>query len=1699
MDFDTLIRKRASLKGKLTVFKKYVANVEDVYLNKVISNQTDLLELEQRIDKFQNVINEFESVQGEIDVITENLDVEITERSVFESEYFSILSRSKCILLANNQSSTSSNNGVMSAQNTVRNIHNIKLPVIPMPKFDGNYENWLEFRDTFESLIHKDNTLEDAYKFHYLRGSLTGGARQIIASLEFSSENYKTAWELICNRFNNNRILVQNHLKGLFNVKKVSEPSSHSIRRILDEITKHLRALRTLNEPTDHWDTLIIYLITTKLDNETLREWEENKSNFEKPTLINFNEFLKNRADLLESLEDRHRGKTNKITHEPKSFVVSNASCVFCKSNHHIQECPEFLKLSITDRYNQAKKCRLCLNCLRFGHMLKQCRSMSCKHCKGRHNSLLHNNVGGSVSGEGNQNPQERPESVNLSAVSSLSHATVILATVCIHVRDKYNNIKKARALLDVGSQSSFITAELCNLLDLPQEHVDIKVSGLSEVRSNVNKRVFVNVESRVNKFSAKLSCLVISKITGNIPNVKLDVKSLNVPRHLELADPEFCIPSKVDMLIGADLFWQLICVGQIQLSQGAILQKTRFGWIVAGPVQASVVRSNNIQCNTSQSIDAQLTKFWETEECPAKALLSKEELQCENSFVANTVRNSDGRFIVTLPLKASPEKLGESKLQAEKRFLSLERKLHHNEQLRQMYMGFMREYEALGHMTKVEKIDESPISYYMPHHGVTREDSITTKLRVVFDASAPTSTGVSLNNIQMVGPTIQDDLLSIILRFRQHKYVFSADIAKMYRQVWVKPEQRTLQRILWRENSNDPLSVYELNTVTYGTAAASYLAIRCLFQVGNDYEDVKPEVSRVIKRDFYVDDCLTGTDDLEQSAILCRELTCALKNSGFELRKFCSNHPAVLKYVESENLDKPVTLGNDENAKTLGLFWICKADKLIYKINQNFSKRVTKRTILSEISQIFDPLGLLSPCIIMAKIILQELWSEKLGWDETIPTFLHTKWLQIRNEMSLLNRLQIPRKITCNLPKQIEIHGFCDASSRAYGACIYVKTTNEAGDTHVKLLCAKSKVAPLKTQSIPRLELMGAVLLAKLTEKVQSSLSSPIDKTYYWCDSSVVLAWLKTTPNLLHVFVANRVAAIQETTEGGEWRHVPSTDNPADYISRGTLPRALLSLNTYWHGPVWLQDHENLWPPSIISKQDLPELKQTINTCHAATILEGVVVIENYSNLSKLERVVAYCLRFVNNCKNKENRMTGPLSSKEICQAVIILVKISQRESFASEIACLKRNTPIEKNRLSRLSPFIDENGILRVGGRLSQSHFTYDKKHPILLCSKHHLTKLIFRRQHERLLHAGPQHLLASIRDKFWPLLGRNLARKTVHQCVRCFRTSPTNVNPIMGDLPSTRVKPTPPFYVTGVDYAGPFLIKDRRGRGSKLHKAYISLFVCFSTRAIHLELVSDLTTESFIAAFRRFVSRRGKPFQIYSDNGTNFKGANLELKRLSGFLRANSENVENFLTSEGILWKFIPAYSPHFGGLWEAGVKATKSHLLRIAGNASLTFEHFYTMLVQIEAVLNSRPISPLSSDPADLNPLTPAHFLIGREILSVADPDVRDIPRNRLSHFQQIQQLYQQFWSRWSREYISELQQRSKWLVERGKLNLNDMVVIKEDNQPPLKWALGRVIAIHPGRDGVARVATIKTSAGLIKRGFSKICPLPINAV
>ena len=598
-------------------------------------------------------------------------------------------------------------------------------------------------------------------------------------------------------------------------------------------------------------------------------------------------------------------------------------------------------------------------------------------------------------------------------------------------------------------------------------------------------------------------------------------------------------------------------------------------------------------------------------------------------------------------------------------------------------------------------------------------------------------------------------------------------------------------------------------------------------------------------------------------------------------------------------------------------------------------------------------------------------------------------------------------------------------------------------------------------------------------------------------------------------------MAQIQHATDVNYWRHIAGVDNPADDISRGLNPLDLLQCKRWWNGPKWLSLTPDCWPISTPAKNETRAIVE--ETRKVPLVVMTVVQVSFcdelfslYSSFSKLRRVTAFFLRFIRSSRERaslrrsnpdtyiskgaQNRPVHPLTTVELQRAELLLCRLAQQQSFAEEISNLTNGERVSKSsKLKWLKPFIDQDNILRVGGRLSNAALSDFTKHPIVLSAKHPLSTLLTSFFHLKLLHAGPQLLLATLRQKYWILGGRNLSKSVFHHCHTCFRSKPTLVQQCTADLPASRVSPTRPFSVCGLDYCGPFMLKSPV-RNRSPTKAYVAIFVCFATKAVHIELVSDLTTTAFLAALRRVVSRRGRIVELHSDNATTFKGASHALNRIYQMLKTDETDRDRIFSWCGeneIKWKFIPPRAPHFGGLWEAAVKSAKKHLLKTIGNSSLGYEDMITLLAQVEMCLNSRPFTPMPSEPSDLEVLTPGHFLVGSNLQAVPEADIRRIPDNRLKSYELVQKHLQNIWARWYPEYLQQLQSRAtKGCNPPVAVEVDRIVIVKEDNVPPANWPLGRITQLHPGKDGVVRVVTLRTALGKhIVRPVARIALLP----
>lgn len=1624
------------------------------------------------------------------------------------------LIRSKLSMFVEQNNATVNNSvGPSAATNAVNDI---KVARLSIKKFNGDAECWESFRDNYTHSFHLRANMPNVVKFQHLKSLLEGEAEELIRNIVLTDGNYQAAWKLLTDRYQNQKFLIHTHMKNLFN-QTVCKEYADDLRKLLTKTTSTLQALKNLNCPVEHWDDWIVYLVVERIDAETRKLWEQSQSqNDENFKWEDLDQFLQARVRSLESIGQckplNNRTKLNIVqranvsvkSHQASSTVPvsskSKRSCADCNRNHPIRYCHTFQRRNPEERRSIIIREKLCFNCLGYNHLAESCPSnQRCRQCNEPHHSLLHIPTNNSVT----VSTMHARDSIKV--INNPHNQTILLATAYVNVTSGDGKIIKLRALLDSGSQASFISQAAVKLLRLPKRRVNVDVTGVGSVfGGTVTSSVSLHFSSCVNEFNATINALVLPIISKPLQNLTININTQCHIHGLKLADPSFSQPNEIDLLLGADIYGQLMLDG---IRRGSYhkptAQNTVLGWVLLGPIN-QYEPINNIcskQWNVfSCTVEQQLQKFWELEEVAAERFLTSDEHACEDHFVRTHTRDVDGRFIVRLPFINDHVELGNSYNSAVHRQHQLERRFAQNVNLQKQYCDFMDQYFSLNHMELVEDSATSANVCYIPHHAIFKENSTSTKLRVVYDASHKTTNNKCLNEQMHSGPKLQQELTAIITRWRKHAVVFAADIEKMFRQIKVDKRDQDLQRIVWRSSTTERMQSYRLTTVTYGTTAAPYLAIRSLRQLALNESKRFPIGSHIALNDTYVDDVLSGSHDVPSALEAQSQIRCLFQSGGFTLKKWASNCEALLTHLPQNYIEcsLPLNFDADENLKMLGIQWNPATDDFSY----NFPAMSTimppnKRCILSDVAKLYDPLGWLAPSVLIAKTFFQKLWTLGLGWDDPLPTDLANRWLEYRESLLHLKPIKIPRWLKCSSNGVIyELHGYCDASNIAYAAVVYLRIVNSNGHIDVTLLASKTKVAPLKTITIPRLELCGAVLLAKLINNIKKIIDIADVTTYAWTDSTVVLCWIRSLPSRWSIFVANRVTEIQSRLSPECWNHVVSEMNPADCASRGVMPNVLKDHDLWWNGPKWLHCPAATWAavPTIVETDD--ELRKKVISVNQSNHIYQLQLINDVSDWQRLLRITAYCLRFCSNLrKAAANRFFGCLLTSELLAARTLWVKLIQMQNYSNELATLNAGATIgKKSSIIALNPIIDSDGILRVGGRLGNSSIPYDQRHPIIIPKKSKMSTLIIKHAHHSTLHGGTQLTLSYIRRIFWLTDGRNETRRFIQSCTRCIRYRARPLAQKMADLPACRITPSRPFMHTGVDFSGAIMVRSSRGRGHHASKAYICVFVCMVTRAIHIELVSALSSAAFIAAYKRFTARRGICSDLYSDNGTNFVGAEAELRK--AFKEAKTaSHISSELANIGTTWHFSPPLSPHFNGISESGIRSIKHHLRRIVGESTLTFEEMCTFLAQVEACLNSRPLYPLTNDPNDVIALTPGHFLIGEAPTTVPEPNFLQIPVNRLSRWQLLQQKLQSFWKRWSVEYLHHLQQRQKWRTSERNLKVGDLVIIKDDNVPPGKWALGRVTEVHPGADDKVRVASVRQHNTISKRPIVKLILLP----
>lgn len=1704
------------------------------------------LELEDAIEDFDKRLHSVDDAQSavELELDEENLEAEIDGADEFRRKIRAprILAAQKLVDIVKEQAEANPTE----QGSTGKSLSNVRLPSLELPKFSGELTEWQSFWDRFVALVD-DSDIPVISKFSYLLSLLDGEAKSVIKGLALTTANYAVACTMLKERFGRSERIIFAHIQALLGVsvglsiKPQGPKYVSSLWKLQDDLLTHIRSLKALGVSGDQFGVVLTPVILSRLPHDIRMEWSREGSGHESDLewLLKF---------LQQEIERRERSETFKevsavkaegraavaVDSEKKSTALALQSvsdvglglsgvvqCSFCNKKHKSEKCFAILKLSIPEREEKIKSGKLCFRCLNKGHISRGCMA-KCTKCNGGHNILCckgnlsnqnnakctsdfssefnNNGIGpmGSESkgsyvnhvGVAHSGPRHRPRPNE----NKVNQTFSVLQTATITVYSETGASHKATLLFDTGSDKSYVSSNFVKKVKpkwLSSEPISYTAFGGSKSANGISNVYDLKLLDRSNIVHS-LSAVEIPTICTPLIRPCVPNELLNAFSGIELADnyKDKCHLT-VDILVGLDAYWKFMNPGNFYKVEGLIAQESVFGWVLSGAW--SVYSNNKIVSPQLLSIgnvsDATLHNFWNLESIGISSNEAISNCMTADPVLkqfSDTVTCNDGRYTVSLPWKSNASKqnlLNNEKL-ARKRFESLNYKLDKDPNLKEQYNAVFKVYEEEG---IVEEVPPSEIvcpypTYYLPHRPVVRENSTSTKVRPVFDASAVGYNGLSLNDCLNSGPSLIPNLVEILMRFRRWKVALTADITKAFLQIVVQREDRDVHRFLWK--CYDTVRVMRFTRVPFGNKSSPFLLNATIKHHLESFPS--SEIVEELKDNLYVDDWLSGADSDEEGCVKFNKARAILSKASMSLTKWNSNSKTLRDQFNQScnNYDE------SEAMKILGMQWLSSVDcfafdGLNFGLHDKFVS--TKRAVLSAIARLFDPLGLISPFTMLAKILFQDIWRLGLGWDEVLPSEMQSQFQSWVKGTESLKSWKIPRcyfeNVSWKSISGLEIHGFGDASEKGYGACVYLRIPLQDGSFKVSLVVAKGKVAPIKRVTIPRLELLGALLCCRLVVFVKAALRLGDHVLYRcWTDSQVALCWIRGDPSRWKMFVSNRVVEIQSLTPPSHWYHCPGMDNPADIISRGMFAERLMSSSLWLYGPPWLSGPDFPQEKSLESPSEENYDNDEVVVCVAVMPPPNLFDIKRWNNFSKALNIVAWVLRFINNSQPGCIPFYGPLTYDEITKAKSKLFYSVQQDVYSREVAALKAGKVIHKgSSLNKLDPIVDAEGLLRIKGRLEYADLTYDSKHPVIIPTGH-LAKLLVRFQHRFLKHAGVSTIESTLRSGYWIVGLRRIAKTVCRECVFCRRQDSRACTQPVAPLPESRVKAAPPFTVTGVDYAGPLFCVDVPSK-----KFYILLFTCAVVRSVHLELTDSLSLPDCILAFRRFAARRGVPSIVYSDNAKTFVGADNLLRQYFGPLAPQ--------------WKFIVPRSPWWGGWWERLVRSVKSALRKSLGVKCLSRCELETTLHEVEACVNSRPLTFVGDEPDIFNPLTPSHFLIGRtagfQPRISEEQNVSVSPLDLQTREAVRKQRLDKFWDLWSNNYLRNLPPTVKGFVANCALKKGSIVLIQEDKVPRLSWPLGVVVDLFPGKDGIVRSVNVKTAKGIICRSVQRLHDLEIS--
>nr|XP_043906906.1 uncharacterized protein LOC122785246 [Solea senegalensis] len=1523
-----------------------------------------------------------------------------------------------------------------------------RLPVPEPATFTGDPLKFIDWKISFMALIGQ-KPLPVSEKMLYLKSYLAGEARKAVEGFFYrnSEDAYQGAWAVLQDRYGSPFVVQRAFRDKLIKWPRLAANDPIALREFADflqgcvEAIPHVKGLAILNDCEEN------HKLLKKLPEWMVRRWgrivvEELDKSGDYPSFKQFTEFMQKEARIacnpiaspllmnIKPAEERFpkRAKALSTSAQIKtspsgelktSYSKPRPPCLVCKDETHgVAKCPMFAAKSADEKKTFIHENHLCFGCLRKGHITKDCKGRhTCNTCGRRHPTCLHIEREKAPAEMSDGDPVVRKDharkeihKVMAHAITQHASATSSIVPVLVSSATVPQKEILTYALLDTQSDSTFILEDLASELNVDTQSVQLKLSTMTAVNTVIaSKTAFglqvrgLNSDTYVQiKQAYTRDFIPVDK--SHIPTKSTALQWSHL-KHLSSKLPPLQ-DCEVGLLIGYDYPSALAPLDVITGSVNEpFAQRTMLGWSIIGSSNPHLDRQGSQSFvhrvavkEMPQTTD--VLKVLESdfnERSYEDKYVSQDDVRFIQLLSDNIRQKEDGHYEMPLPFKgSSPPTLPNNKKLAAIRLQHLKRKLKANKEYYDHYTAFMKETIDKGDAEPAPSVSERETLWYIPHHGVyhTKKPG---KLRVVFDCSAKFR-GISLNDTLLTGPDLINSLVGVLCRFRKEAVAVICDIEKMFHQFCVSPEVRDYLRFLWWEDGQletEPQE-YRMTVHLFGAASSPGCANFGLKYLAQQHKSDYSSAPAFIEKNFYVDDGLISVPSVKEAKELIVEAQELCKGAGLRLHKFNSNQREVLSCVapsERAETTEQLNLCPDVSPEghILGIQWSLGNDTFGFSVDAK-DHPPTRRGLLSVGASLYDPLGFVAPFTLSGKCILQELCRRGNGWDDPLPESLRPRWEEWKSGLQRLKDVTIPR---CYHPQdfgnivRVELHHFSDASNIGYGACSYLRYKNDKDEVHCSLVMAKARVAPTKVVSIPRLELSAAVISARMSVMLKTELEMKIDEEFFWTDSQVVLAYINNEARRFHVFVANRVQMIRENTKPSQWHYVDTAQNPADHASRG-LHAADISSAGWLSGPKFLWEQEVFRTPSPPTELLVGDPEVKVLQVFATQVNDQRNILSRLSRFSTwtmLVKVVARIKRLGSKLKNHSDLVTVV----ERREAAEVVIKLVQQQAFPQELKVLQRGSQRDSlpcsSSLFRLDPIL-EGGLLRVGGRLKRSTLSQELKHPIILPRDSHITKLILSHYHIQICHQGRSQTLMELRaNGFWAIGGSKSVATLIHRCVRCRKLRRPAEEQQMSELPRERIEVSAPFTFCGMDCFGPFVIK----RGRKECKRYGLIFTCLSSRAVHIEMLEDMSTDAFVNALRCFISLRGAVCQLHCDQGSNFVGARNELRE--ALKQCDIKVLEAFLADKQCEFFFNAPSASHAGGVWERQIRSIRNVLSITISQCPgrLDDASLRTLFYEAMAIVNSRPLNVDGiNDPLSPETLTPNHLILMKSRCALPPP-------------------------------------------------------------------------------------------------------------